>query len=113
MAVKERNLIKIKTIATSHAKQISVVNYGKTEGSLFKEIALATHPEHGDVRITEIHGWVNGMTLAKAGVEDVRANGQLYWLISHRDQLYWFVAPVKGEAYDYYVKQKRLDQLFI
>lgn len=110
--IKETTLLKVKTLSKSHAKQIEVVQYNNSDGSLFKTIALNSHPERGDCTITEVLGWVSNDVLADIGVPGVSVGLRKFWLIKHHNQLYWFPAPTKGEAFDYYMTG-RINQLFV
>tara|TARA_Y100000034_G_C6831307_1_gene375247 strand:- start:42 stop:377 length:336 start_codon:yes stop_codon:yes gene_type:complete len=110
--IKESHLIKIKTLTKSHAKQLTVIEYdNRNDDTLFRRIALGSHPERGDARLTEVHGWINGETLTDIGCKGVSRMKQ-FWLVKHRGQFYWFPAPTKGEPYDYYMNG-RLEQLFV
>ncbi len=109
--IKDSHLIKIKTLTKSHAKQLSVVEYDNRNDTLFRRIALGSHPERGNVKLTEVFGWVSGQALTDIGCKGVSRMKQ-FWLVKHHGQFYWFPAPNKGEAHDYYMNG-RLEQLFI
>lgn len=114
--IKEKELIKIRTLDRKHAQQILVIQYDRQPDSVFTRVAMATRPdfeiEEGRAKVL---GWVPTEVLrdvVKArGATSVSSTILRYWLVQYQETLYWFPAPKEtseaGQAY------KDLPQLFV
>ena len=109
--IKDSHLLKIKTLSKNIAKQVQLIDYSADRNSKHSQIALALHPEKGNVKEAEAIGWVDGSTLFDVGVRHASRQSK-YLLVLSQNQLVWLLAPRKGEAFDYYMTG-RLEQIFV
>lgn len=112
VATKTENLLQIKTMKASHAKQVKVLEYDWNDGSTFKMIWLefkrqiAAGTSEGGNAVP--CGWIMQETI------DPKASSlRKLWLVRYRGEYFWWASPSAGSEIDVFFSDSMIDQLFI